>query len=214
MRVLYAFIEEEKHQYLLEKYLTMNSNEFNIRISKFRRWQDTQLSLLGRILLKYGLNNYFDIHDFEIGRTPNYKPFLINKNLHFNISHAGNLVICCINEHPIGIDVEYINQRIDYEDLKFQMTANEFDKIQGSEDKLKAFFTYWTEKEAVIKAHGKGLFIPLTSFEVDHNQAIIENETFYLKEIFIDKEYQCCIATNQVILQKVIYVEQLNMNKL
>lgn len=214
MRVLYTFIEEEKHQYLLDKYLKMNSNEFNARISKFRRWQDAQLSLLGRILLKYGLNTYFGIQNFEIGRTPDHKPFLKKKNLYFNISHSGNLVVCCINEFPVGIDVEHINPGTNYEEFKFQMTDKEFDAIHFSQDKLKAFFMYWTEKEAVIKAHGKGLLIPLESFEINQNKTIIENETLYLKEISIDEKYQCCVAAYEDIRQKTIHIEQLNMNKL
>ncbi|WP_185245468.1 4'-phosphopantetheinyl transferase superfamily protein [Chryseobacterium bernardetii] len=192
----------------------MNSDEFNARIGKYRRWQDAQLSLLGRILLKYGLHQYFDIQDFEIGRTPDHKPFLKNKNLNFNISHTGNLAVCCIHEFPIGIDAEYINQETNYEEFKFQMTEGEFHRIHSSEDPLKTFFSYWTEKEAVIKAHGKGLLIPLDSFEINQNKTIVEHETFYLKEIFINKEYQCCIASSEDIRKKIIHVEQLNMNDL
>ncbi|MDC8104856.1 4'-phosphopantetheinyl transferase superfamily protein [Chryseobacterium sp. B21-037] len=143
---------------------------------------------------------------------PYYKPYIKNHNLHFNISHAGNLVICCINESPVGIDVEYINQEADYEEFKFQMTSGELEKIHFSEDKVQSFFTYWTEKEAVIKAHGKGMFIPLDSFEVNHGQAIIENEIFYLKEIYLDKKYQCCIAANEDIREKTIFVKRLNVN--
>ncbi|MFP3581721.1 4'-phosphopantetheinyl transferase superfamily protein, partial [Arthrobacter sp. SIMBA_036] len=77
------------------------------------------------------------------------------------------------------------------------MTLNEFDKVHFSKDHVRSFFKYWTEKEAVIKAHGKGLLIPLQSFEIFQNQAVIENEKFYLKEIFIHEEYQCCIAANK-----------------
>ncbi|MGE8555602.1 MAG: 4'-phosphopantetheinyl transferase family protein [Chryseobacterium jejuense] len=214
MRILYSFIEEEKHQYLLDKYSKIFSDKFNAKILKYRRWQDAQLSLLGRVLLKYGLNCYFDIQDFEIRNTSDHKPFLKDQNLHFNISHSGNLVVCCINEFPIGIDVEYINHEINYEEFKFQMTIHEFERIYLSDDKIKTFFMYWTEKEAVIKANGKGLFIPLESFEINQNKTFVENEAFYLKDIFIDKEYQCCIASPDDIRQKTIYAEQLSLNKL
>lgn len=214
MIVLYAFIDEQKHQYLLDKYSKICNEEFNAKILKYRRWQDAQLSLLGRILLKYGLNQYFGINDFEIGRTSNHKSFIKNQEVHFNISHAGNLVVCGISKSIIGVDIEYVDPKINYNDFKSQMTPDEFNKIHLSEDKVRSFFTYWTEKEAVIKAHGKGLLIPLQSFEVSQNHTIIENEKFYLNEIFIHQEYQCCIASNNDIRKQNIQLEQINLNLL
>lgn len=212
MIVLYTFIDEQKHQYLLHEYSKICTEEFNVKILKYRRWQDAQLSLLGRILLKYGLNQYFNIHDFEIDRTSNHKPFLKNQNIHFNISHAGNLVVCGISKSTIGIDIEYIDPKINYIDFKSQMTPNEFNKIHFSEDEARSFFTYWTEKEAVIKAHGKGLLIPLQSFEIFQGQTLIGEEKFYLRQFFIHKEYQCCIASNNDIRRQNIQLEQLNLN--
>ncbi|MGX5687212.1 4'-phosphopantetheinyl transferase superfamily protein [Chryseobacterium cucumeris] len=94
------------------------------------------------------------------------------------------------------------------------MTVNEFNKIQNSEDIIKSFFMYWTEKESVIKANGKGLLIPLQSFEVFQCQTLIENEKYYLKEIFIHQEYQCCVASNNNIQHQNIQVEKLNLNML
>lgn len=214
MIVLYALIDEQKHQYLLDKYSKICTEEFNAKILKYRRWQDAQLSLLGRVLLQYGLEGYFNIKDYEIDRTTNHKPFLKNQDLHFNISHAGNLVVCGISKSIIGVDIEYVDPKINYNDFKYQMTTNEFNKIHFSEDKVRSFFTYWTEKEAAIKAHGKGLLIPLQSFEVFQGQTLIDKEKFCLKETFIHKEYQCCIASNNDIRKQNIQLEQLNLNLL
>ncbi|MEI3790604.1 MULTISPECIES: 4'-phosphopantetheinyl transferase family protein [unclassified Chryseobacterium] len=211
---MYTFIDEQKHQYLLHKYSKICTEEFNAKILKYRRWQDAQLSLLGRVLLQYGLENHFDIKDYEIDRTTNYKPFLKNQDLHFNISHAGNIVVCGISKFSIGIDIEYIDPKISYNDFKSQITINEFNKMHFSGDKARSFFTYWTEKEAVIKAHGKGLLIPLQSFEVFQGQTLIDKEKFYLKEIFIHQEYQCCIASNNDIRKQNIQLEQINLNLL
>lgn len=214
MVVLYAFIEEEKHSYLLNKYAGRFNEELNTRIQKYRRWQDAQLSLLGRVLLTYGLKHYFDLHEFEIDRTSDHKPFLVNEDTCFNISHAGNLVICCIDKFPMGIDVEYLDPATNYIDFRSQMTQGEFDRIHHSEDKISSFFTYWVEKEAVIKAHGKGLFIPLQSFEVLNDQTIIEKEKFYLKKMTIHDEYQCCIASGRDIRQQEVYIEKINLAQL
>lgn len=214
MVVLYAFIEEEKHQYLLDKYSKICTEEFNTKILKYIRWQDAQLSLLGRVLLQYGLEKYFNIKDYEIDKTSNHKPFLKKQEEHFNISHAGNLVICGISKLRIGIDIEYIDPKINYLEFKSQMTHNEFNKIQSSKDTIRSFFSYWTEKEAILKAHGKGLLTSLESFEVFQGQALIEHEKFYLREVFIHQEYKCCIASNNNIQNQSIQIEQLNLNLL
>ncbi|CAA7196354.1 4'-phosphopantetheinyl transferase family protein [Chryseobacterium potabilaquae] len=214
MIVLYTFIDEQKHQYLLHKYSKICNEEFNAKILKYRRWQDAQLSLLGRILLKYGLNQYFNIYDFEIDHISNHKPFIKNQEVHFNISHARNIVVCGISKSIIGVDIEYVDSKINYNDFKSQVTPNEFNKIHLSEDKVRRFFTYWTEKEAVIKAHGKGLLIPLQSFEIFQGQTLIDEEKFYLKKVFIHQEYKCCIASNTDIRYQNIQLEQLNLNLL
>ncbi|MGX5687211.1 4'-phosphopantetheinyl transferase family protein [Chryseobacterium cucumeris] len=112
MIIFFAHIEEEKHQYLLNKYSRIYPKKFKVKLLKYNRWQDAQLSLLGRILLQYGLGNYFGIRDFEISQTSYSKPFLKNHEIHFNISHAGNLVVCGISKFPIGIDIEYVDDKI------------------------------------------------------------------------------------------------------
>lgn len=215
MIILYAFIEEENHQDLLNRYLDISTREFKEKILKYRRWEDAQLSLLGRILLKHGLNTFYDIKNFEICYHSDKKPFLEGNNIYFNISHTSSLVTCIIADFPIGIDVEFLDKKIDYLDFQPQMTFNEFYRIGNSKNIVQSFFSYWTEKEAVIKAHGKGLLIPLKSFEISNNECIIENEKFYLKEIFIDKNYQCCIAANSdKIKHETVLLQQLNLNTL
>ncbi|OXA98978.1 4'-phosphopantetheinyl transferase family protein [Flavobacterium pectinovorum] len=215
MIILYAFIKEDKHQDLLNRYSDISTKEFKEKILKYRRWQDAQLSLLGRVLLKYGLSTFYDIKEFEICYQSDKKPFLEGKNIYFNISHTNSLVTCVIADFPIGIDVEFLDKKINYLDFKPQMTFSELYRVGNSKNTVQGFFSYWTEKEAVIKAHGKGLLIPLKSFEISNNECIVENEKFYLKEIFIDKNYQCCIAANSDrIKHETVVLEELNLNTL
>lgn len=208
MIVLYAFINEEKHQDLLDTYLPVFSGKFREYILKYRRWQDAQLSLLGKVLLEHGLKVYYDIKDAEIDLLENKKPILKGHDIHFNISHSKDLVVCAIAEVPIGIDVEFLDPQINYLEFRPQMTSNEFHRIHNSSSKIKSFFTYWTSKEAVLKAHGHGMMIPLESFEITENECCIANEKFYVKEFFIDEKYQSCIASTDINTgeEKTIYV--------
>lgn len=204
MVILYTRIHEEKHQDLLDQYLDIFSEDQKKDILKYRRWQDAQLSLLGKVLLQHGLRTYYDIFETEISVTPNNKPYLKGYPVHFNISHSKDLVVCVIAEFPVGIDVEFIDASISYQDFEFQMTPGEFEKIHGSEDKVKSFFTYWTAKEAVIKAHGAGMMIPLDSFEILNNETDINGEKFFTKDIFIDKNYCSCIASGDRNINNVV----------
>ncbi|WP_114819632.1 4'-phosphopantetheinyl transferase family protein [Chryseobacterium sp. KLBC 52] len=196
MIILYTFINETKHQPLLDRYLPAFSMEIRQDILRYRRWQDSQLSLLGKVLLQYGLKTYYNISEAEIGTLPNKKPYLKGLDLHFNISHSKDLVVCAIAEYPLGIDVEFNDPEMNYVDFEFQMTANEFKEIHDSEDKIKSFFMYWTRKEAVIKAHGAGMMLPLDSFEILHNECIIEDEKFFTREIFIHEDYHSYMASS------------------
>lgn len=158
MTILYTFIDEERHQEILDQHLNLFSEDFKSKILKYRRWEDAQLSLLGRILLLDGLKTYYDITTVpEIYILSNKKPYLKGNPVHFNISHSRNMVVCAIAGFPLGIDVEFLDHTINYFDFQFQMTTGEFEEIHHSEDKTKSFFRYWTRKEAVIKAHGDGM---------------------------------------------------------
>jgi 4'-phosphopantetheinyl transferase len=74
------------------------------------------------------------------------------------------------------------------------MTPAEWDRITKADNQLNAFYTYWTQKEAVIKAHGHGLTIPLKSFEVFDNCTKVQGQDFYLQEIIMHPDYICSLA--------------------
>ncbi|MBV8327071.1 4'-phosphopantetheinyl transferase superfamily protein [Chryseobacterium sp.] len=208
MIILYTFIHEEKHQELLDRYLDGFTEGFKKDILKYKRWQDAQLSLLGRVLLKYGTEKFYNIHRLDIDFLPDKKPFLKGNPVYFNISHSGNLVVCALADFSVGIDIEFSDEKVNYHDFQFQMTSGEFLKIHHSEDKTKAFFTYWTNKEAVIKAHGSGMMLPLDSFEVINDECSIEGGKFFIKELDIDPDYYCCIASeNENVKNEAVIVE-------
>lgn len=200
IHILYAYISEDHHQKLLNAFLPKFSIDFQKKVTDFRRWQDAQLSLLGRILLFHGIKKFNkDYTDDAIKYTEYDKPYFEDKSIKFNISHSAEVVTCVLSaDFEIGIDIELL-QPIQIEDFKSQMTAGEWHRVNASEDKTTAFFTYWTQKEAVIKAHGKGLLIPLKSFEVLDDKTSINTENFFLKEIKLNDNYKCYIASNTAI---------------
>ncbi len=76
---------------------------------------------------------------------------------HVSISHSAELIALAVTEAaPIGVDVEAVVER-DHAGLAATFLA-------GTEavDGPAAFYTLWTRKEAVVKATGDGLRMPLT----------------------------------------------------
>jgi len=205
IHIYYKYISEANHTKYLEQYLNKFSYEFQNKVSRFYRWQDAQLSLLGRVLLCEGLKNFDLTYDnLDLDYTEFNKPYFKNSKIKFNISHSGEIVICVLtNDVEIGIDIEIMNET-NLEDFKSQMTINEWQIIINSEDKTRSFFKYWTEKEAVIKSHGNGLSIPLKSFEVSNDKTEIDNQVFYLKSLPIDENYYCCISSTVDFKSEVI----------
>ena len=80
------------------------------------------------------------------------------------------------------------------------------------QDQQKAFYNYWTQKEAVVKAHGKGLSIPLQSFEIKDNTTIIDTKTFYASKINLEEKYMCYVAYGQEINKDNIIIKRIDMD--
>ena len=212
-QIYYATLSKEIHDLLLQKYLPGLTNDFRIKILRYRGWENAQLSLLGRMILEYGFYHFkIPFSDKDLMYTEFEKPFLKNSKLKFNISHSGDIVICVLTDScEVGIDIEEMND-ITIQDFKMQMTEGEWMRISTAPNMKKAFYTYWTQKEAVIKAHGMGLSIPLQSFEVINNHCQISNETFYLKEIFIKEDYNCHLAFKDSLDTAEVDLQKLSVN--
>jgi 4'-phosphopantetheinyl transferase len=210
IHILYTYISEENHKSLLKEFSPNFSIDFQNRIMRFRRWQDAQLSFLGRILLYTGIKKFNkEYEENSIKYTKYKKPYFEDGEIQFNISHSGEMVVCVVSDAgDIGIDIELL-KNINIEDFKPQMTDNEWKQVATSSSKIDSFYTYWTQKEAVIKAHGKGLFFALKSFEISENEAIIDGKTFFLREIKLDDKYKCFISTNTLITKELIRITAL-----
>lgn len=165
-------------------------------------------SAFGRALLLHGLKNYGITNLDDLKVTFNGKPYLKNsKNLHFNISHSGNMILCAISDKaPIGVDVEKIKPKI-LDHFKSYFTVHEWQNITFNDNSIKRFYDLWTRKEAMIKADGRGLSIELSSFSCLGNNGQIEGQNWYVQNFMIDKKYACAIAHRSDILVQLIKFE-------
>lgn len=107
----------------------------------------------------------FAVNEFgkpRLRRTPGGKP------LHFNMSHSndvGMLAVTRIGE--LGVDVECVRKIEPHvaEEHFSQSELGALRTLQGDEW-MKGFYRCWTRKEAILKAEGCGLNLPLNAFDV------------------------------------------------
>lgn len=108
----------------------------------------------------------------ECGK-PHGKPRLappLPGGVEFSVSHSGDrVVVAFAHGTPLGVDVEQVRSGIAVNELAAEvLTAREAETLRGleSDDRTVGFFVYWTRKEAVAKATGRGLAVGLRSFGV------------------------------------------------
>ena len=90
--------------------------------------------------------------------------------LSFNASRSGSVAaIAVARTGRIGIDIECLRPLPDATDIASRcFAAGEVAALQSlaPSDRVEGFFRAWTRKEALVKALGGGLSIPLDAFEV------------------------------------------------
>lgn len=98
------------------------------------------------------------------------KPF-VPGGIGFNLSHSGRtLLIGTVAQGRIGVDVEEVRPQPDAMALaRRHFSESEVDTLAKADpdDLGKLFLQTWVRKEALIKACGLGLRLPLTAFSVD-----------------------------------------------
>ena len=95
------------------------------------------------------------------------REFSPRSRLQFNITHSESFVACAVSDGiEVGIDVEPVCRIPPFEILGTHFSETERRWIEGLPrvDRAAGLLRLWTLKEAFIKATGKGLDQPLSSF--------------------------------------------------
>lgn len=96
-------------------------------------------------------------------RQPHGRPRLTDAGLHVSVTHSGDFVgIAMTAAGPVGIDVELV-QSFDHRALFGDVLAYAERRYEPT---LEEFFRYWARKEAVLKATGAGLTVPMRTVAV------------------------------------------------
>jgi 4'-phosphopantetheinyl transferase len=100
------------------------------------------------------------------------KPRLMDATtgLQFSIAHSGErIALAVVRGAPVGVDVEQLNPALQVDALAAEvLSAEERAKFATlpPQDRLEGLLTYWTRKEALLKATGDGLRAALATVTV------------------------------------------------
>jgi len=190
----------QNHQKFQEKYIKILSEEELLKANKFARNEDSIRYLLSRFASRFILANYLLTSPTEIQfhLSANKKPMV--DGVEFNISHSGAYIVMAIAPGPIGIDLEYIKEDFNFDDLLddcFSVTEKQF-ILQKNEERIR-FYLLWTRKESLLKATGEGLTNHLNQLDCSLSSTIIRNQTSYcIKSFRIDRDHIVSVSgTNE-----------------
>jgi 4'-phosphopantetheinyl transferase len=169
------------------------------KVLRFRRWQDQHAALLSNLLLQQALGTvgYSPNCLSQLQYTEYQRPFIDSQH-DFNISHSGEFVVCALAQQGrLGIDIEQVKP-IALADFKNYMTLQQWGDIMAWQPPHERFYDYWTIKESVMKADGRGLNIPLQDIHTENSgQAKLYDTSWFLHRIRLDSHYACHLATCQ-----------------
>src|SRR5947209_6958492 len=163
----------ELDEVLAARYRPLLTPDEQARHRRFVQAKDRCQYLLGKVLVRTALSHYLPGGpEFWLFTANRYgKPVLSNSPALpapcFNLAHTEGLVACVLaREFDVGIDVERRARSANLDiALRFFAEAEVafLERLPESE-RQRAFFVFWTLKEAYVKARGMGLSLPLEQF--------------------------------------------------
>lgn len=189
-----------------------------VRVGRFRREQNRLQFVASRACQRVITAGYLACapQAVEISRicprcgAAHGKPRLVSpESPVFSVAHSGARVLFAFGrDGALGVDVEVICSDLDPRELAARvLSPQERDAVlTGTLDEQRVrFFVVWVRKEAVVKAIGEGLTIPLRSFAVSApcERAEVVSATpgsrvdrsLQLRDLQIDSPYTAALAT-------------------
>lgn len=156
---------------LMSRWLSVEERD---QMKKFHALRHRHTYLVAHALVRGALARELDCDPSELKFESNAfgKPSLLlpasGAKLEFNLSHTeGMCVVALSGSSRVGCDVESLNQP----SLEVDIARNFFTPEESEEiltyppaQQVKRLLTYWTLKEAYIKAEGQGLSMGLDTF--------------------------------------------------
>lgn len=184
---IYSYNINLMSENIYSEWMDMVSEEKRNHIKELRKISDKKLCLAGDILARRAIHERCGINpsDIKFAKGEFGKPYAVDMDVHFNVSHSGEWVICAIDDKPVGVDIQKVTAA-NMDTTRFFCTSNEIKYIfdNSQENMVQRFFEIWTLKESYFKNIGTGLIhLKSIEFYIDKNGSITCTKDGYAFEI-------------------------------
>lgn len=144
-----------------------------VRYGRFVHDDDRLMFLVGRVMARALVGRALgrDPTGWRWREGPHGRPEIDEPGAtwRFNVAHSAGLVVCAIgNGHDLGVDVEDLRRKPATSGFarRYLSPAEVADvEAQPDDAQQERLLTYWTLKEAYLKARGLGVSVPLSDIE-------------------------------------------------
>ena len=174
-----------------EWYLRLDEGKKN-RVDRYKFIDDKKRTVVADALARKAVCELCGVaeSDIHFSYTEKGKPYYSGENIHFNISHSSDIVVCVSSNRNIGVDVEKIRpispQLVNRVcgDSELRLVHDNCGNID-----YKSFFKIWTAKEAYFKLIGTGIsnFKDVDTFALKNLVVLDDIDEYVISIVLEDK---------------------------
>lgn len=209
MADIYVIIRKVDQAYIEQNYDRLLSALYPARreaVERFRNKRAACVSVAAGLLLQETVERELGLKapELQIGVGQQGKPYIMGcEHFQYNLSHSGEYVVLAYGAERLGIDIEQIRDK-DLAVARRCFTEREYAYVvhgdeksdEEQEDVQTRFFRIWTMKESYLKLTGKGISVPLNSFEVNPHALCVENTKYRFFTMRREEYYIALCAEN------------------
>lgn len=215
LKLYYANTDLIADKDVFNKLLNKMNKQRSRKVLLCKNEENKLCSLLAGVLLRYALEVQGLVYEkLEFSVTKEGKPMLVSHpDIFFSLSHSGNRAVCLLSDKPIGVDIENKHRRLlekGREERLMRVVGRSFtaqehtEYMTASEEEQKELFLkYWTRKEAVSKAKGKGLAMDFSRIEEPEDKFI----SFWLDENYYLSIYREMAPGEELVMEEICRVQ-------
>ena len=155
--------------------LALLDDEERARAARYQAAEPRRQFVITRGALRLLLAHHLDLsaQALAFAAGPHGKPFAVvdgtPARVEFNVSHSAGRGLIALARGPVGVDIEFLGREADFHLVaKGVLTAAEQAALsqRAGAEQARLFYRLWTQKEALIKATGRGFACPTRGFAV------------------------------------------------
>jgi 4'-phosphopantetheinyl transferase len=189
---------------LLSAFMIELSEEERERGERFRFRADAEKFIAAHGALRMILGAYAGVRprDLMFSLSVFGKPSLIHgeearARLRFNMADSGEIALVAVaSDREVGVDIERMKAGADLSGealrcfCEAEMEAYRAAPMERRED---VFYTFWSRKEAYIKARGEGMSLVLRDIDVSVAPALLDRR-WTLEDLTVDRGYRGAVV--------------------